>query len=135
MFQPEYRAATLRFFTRSLIPTWRRACVLALPVVRSALVAVTARSARTIHVLGSSLVATSMAVLLMLLASWFNPAHAGVSACGTIRDTVEAGQRKPITFNINVNGTACSPFGWSSVLTQPLYGTIEGNNASGARDG
>jgi len=58
-------------------------------------------------------------LMLMMLASWFNPVSAqGVSACGTITGTVASGQQIQLHFD------TCSQTGWNGILTNPANGSI-----------
>ncbi|MCA1326899.1 putative Ig domain-containing protein [Herbaspirillum sp. alder98] len=86
---------------------------------------------RVAGAVGRRSAAMASAWLLLMVASWFNPAHAAVSPCGTISATVVSGQQVQITFNIN----HCSDFGWAGVITAPSHGRVEGDNVGGGRDG
>jgi len=120
MFQPSYRGVASRFSQSPLkSSSWLRAFV---AVLRTA---------------GSTFVAMVTALMLTLLASWFNPAYAAASTCGTggaFTVTVASGQQVQITFNPNPTDPAsCSYGGWGGVISGPAHGTV-GNAAQGSTD-
>jgi uncharacterized protein YhjY with autotransporter beta-barrel domain len=71
----------------------------------------------------SALVTLLLALTLMIVASWFNPAYAGVSPCGTLTATVASGGQVQINFP-----AGCSDFGWNGIVTGPLNGSISAAN-------
>lgn len=67
------------------------------------------------------------AIVLLLMTSWLDLAHAAPSPCGPFNANVASGQQVQITFNIN----NCSFGGWNGIVSGPTNGSIVGDTVNG----